>query len=288
MIVCLRPPKGLCEGFARVMEDEVLIAERKRFPDGEVYVRIPGRVFNEDVIVLHTGYPDQNSSLIELYLTVDLLYDLGAERVHVVMTYTPYSRQDRRFREGEAISIKTILKLINADTYFTVDIHKKYSLTYFEGEAYDFPSLPVISRKANVRPDMVLAPDRGALERAKIVAKEFGVPSDYLEKHRDRITGEVTIKPKNLKVEGKRVLIVDDIISTGSTLALAAKTLYQQGAKEVEVAVAHALMIGDAREKLRGAGIKRVITANTLAREYEEEVIDISEELARFVEERIA
>ncbi len=288
MIVCLRPPKGLCEGFAKVLEEEVMYAERKRFPDGEVYVRVPGRVFNEDVILLHTGYPDQNASLIELYLTVDLLYDLGAERVHVVLTYTPYARQDRRFREGEAISIKTILRLINADTFFTVDIHKKYSLTYFEGEAFDFSSLPVIVKKANVQADMVLAPDRGALERAKQVANELGVPSDYLEKFRDRVSGEVTIKPKNLEVEGKRVLIVDDIVSTGSTLALAAKTLYQQGAKEVIVAVAHALMIGNAREKLREAGIKRVITANTLAKEYEEEVVDISEELAAFVEERIA
>ena len=120
------------------------------------------------------------------------------------------------------------------------------------------------------------------------MASELGVPSDYLEKFRDRVTGEVTVKPKNLEVQGKRVLIVDDIVSTGSTLALAAKMLYQQGAKEVEVAVAHALMIDGALKKLNDAGIKRIVTANTLAKEYENEieVIDISEELAKFVEER--
>jgi len=289
----LTPPKGLCDGLVASLNAEAHFIERKKFPDGESYVRIPIPVSGEDVLVVHTGFPDQNDRVIEVLLTIDTLKDLGAESVTLLMPYMPYARQDRRFREGEPVSIKTLLKTLSnldLDYLVVVDIHKEYSLSEFGGGAFNVSVLPYLAEKIKdeVEDPLVLAPDRGATARAKSVASVLKAPWDYLEKRRDRVTGEVTIRPKEISAEGKTVIIVDDMVSTGSTLALAAKQLKAAGAKRVLALVAHALMVGDAENKLREAGVERVITANTLARDYPTitKVIDVSEYLSNFLVEK--
>jgi len=292
-VLCLTPPKGMCDGIVSTLKAEAHFVEKKKFPDGETYVRIPTTVSGEDVLVVHTGFPDQNDRLIEAIFVIDTLKDLGAESVTLLMPYMPYARQDRRFREGEAVSIKVVLRTLaslDLDYLVVVDIHKEYSLSEFGSGAFNVSVLPYLAEKIRdeVEDPLVLAPDRGATVRAKSVASVLNAPWDYLEKRRDRVTGEVTIKPKEISAEGKTVIIVDDMISTGSTLALAAKHLREAGAKRVIALVAHALMIGDAERKLKEAGVDEVITANTLAREYPSivRVIDVSKYLADFILEK--
>lgn len=292
-ILCLTPPMGFCEGFVETLGGEAHFIEKKKFPDGETYIRFPISVADEDVIIVHTGFPDQNDRLMEAFLAIDTAMDLGASSVALVMPYMPYARQDRRFREGEPVSIKTVLEILSEldlDYLVVVDIHKEYSLSHFGPGAFNVSVLPYLAEKIKdeVENPLVLAPDRGATMRAKSVASVLNAEWDYLEKRRDRVTGEVTIKPKQISAEGKMVIIVDDMISTGSTLALAAKHLKEAGAKSVIALVAHALMIGDAEKKLKEAGVDRVITANTLAKEYPNivKVIDVSKYIANFMKER--
>ncbi|NPA84576.1 MAG: ribose-phosphate pyrophosphokinase [Crenarchaeota archaeon] len=292
-VLCLTPPKGMCDGIVSSLRAEAHFVEKKKFPDGETYVRIPTTVSGEDVLVVHTGFPEQNDRIIEAMFVIDTLKDLGAESVTLLMPYMPYARQDRRFREGEAVSIKVVLRTLaslDLDYLIVVDIHKEYSLSEFGNGAFNVTVLPYLAErvKDELEDPLVLAPDRGATLRAKAVAAALGAPWDYLEKRRDRVTGEVTIKPKEISAQGKTVVIVDDIISTGSTLALAASHLKRAGAKKVIALVSHALMIGDAERKLREAGVDAVVTANTLAREYPSivRVIDVSKLLAEFIEEK--
>ncbi|HDJ89525.1 MAG TPA: ribose-phosphate pyrophosphokinase, partial [Thermoprotei archaeon] len=103
----------------------------KIFPDGESYIRFPLKIKDDTVILVQSLFPPQDKHLTELFLMIDTAYDLGAKEVAVVVPYMAYSRQDKRFLEGEAISIKTILKIIEklgAKYFVTVDIHKEESL----------------------------------------------------------------------------------------------------------------------------------------------------------------
>jgi len=100
--------------------------EKKKFPDGEVYVRVPVQVNDEEVLVIHTGFPDQNDRVMEALLLLDALKDLGASKTVLVMSYVPYARQDRRFREGEPISIKTLFEAFNYWTQGPNAFHIEY------------------------------------------------------------------------------------------------------------------------------------------------------------------
>jgi len=291
--LCITAPKLMCESLANELNIEKVDIEKKKFPDGEVYIRIPKSVTNENVIIVNTGYPSQNDRIIETLLAIDTLRDLGASRVTLLMPYVPYARQDRRFREGEPISIKTLLKSLSClelDNLIVVNIHKTHSLQYFEGVSINVNVLPYLAKEAakELTELVVLAPDKGALGDAQSIAKELKAEWDYLEKFRDRITGEVSIRPKELDVRDKNVLIVDDMISTGGTLALATKELKKRGAKNVIAVVAHALLVNDAVKKLKDVGLQKIVTANTLAKDYNEEIlqlVDISSVLAKHIKE---
>ena len=254
--------------LAEALDAPLVEVEHKVFPDGEVYVRIPEGLGGRIAVVVQSMYPEQDRRFVEALLMIEAAKGVGAEHVILVAPYTAYARQDRRFRTGEPISIKAILhsfRAVGADAFITVDIHKPESLTYFGGPAYNIDPAPVFAEALRGEQDIVvIAPDRGALRRAKSLAEQLRASYDYLEKHRDRVTGEITMKPKELDVKGKTVVLVDDIISTGGTIAKAAEILRSQGASRVIVAVSHALMVGNAAEKIAKAGVSRLIALDTV------------------------
>jgi len=241
----------------------------KRFPDGELYIRILEDISKEHVIIVQTTHPDQN--IIELFLLQDALKEAGARKITVVIPYFGYARQDQQFNKGEPISAKAIAELISskADKVITVDPHKEYILDFFTIPAVSCSAVPkldqYLNKKKNI--DLVLAPDKGALERAKQASKIIGCELDYMEK--TRIDGKtVRIEPKNLNVLNKNVAIIDDIISTGGTMAKSIKQLKKQGAKKVYVACTHGLFAGDAIQKLKAAGCDEIISTDTIQSDY--------------------
>jgi len=225
----------------------LVVPEHRRFPDSEVYIRL-GSPVGDEVLFVQNAYPDVG--VVELLLLVDLLHDRGAGRIDLLVPYLGYSRQDRAFQEGEAISVLTILRHITdrVDSLALIDVHAPHVLD----------TLPVPGR--NIYParsfaaflrgvDAVLAPDKGARHRAEAVAAHLSVPWDHLEKRRlDAET--VVMEPKRLDVAGRAVAIIDDIISTGGTIARAAEHLRGQGATRVVAACTHGLFTGDAFERL--------------------------------------
>ncbi|ALU12007.1 ribose-phosphate pyrophosphokinase [Ignicoccus islandicus DSM 13165] len=274
ILACLTPPKGLCSELEEALGLKAQQIEKKKFPDGENYVRIPFKVSDENVVLVHTGFEDQNDRLMELFLTLDVLNDLGAKSITLVMPYMPYARQDRRFREGEAVSIKAIFHILNSfevDNLVVVNIHKEHSLAHFSGTSINLNALPELAKRVTKESDeiVVVAPDKGASQYAQEVANEIDAPWTFLEKFRDRVTGEVSMTVNEIDVvKGKMALLVDDIVSTGGTLALATKILRENGAKKVIPIIVHALLVGNAPQKLKEAGVEELITANTLYRDY--------------------
>ncbi len=248
--------------------------EHKVFPDGESYVRYPLDISGKHVVIVQTTFPEQDKRLIELLLMVDAAKHLGAEKITVVVPYIAYARQDRMFREGEAVSIRAVLRMLEAagaDTIVTVNIHKRESLNYLtKARGVDVDAVPEIARYflGKLENPLVLGPDKGALRLAEAAAKVLGADYDYLEKFRDRVTGEITVKPKKLAVEGRDVLIVDDIISTGGTIAKAAEAVRSQGAKRVFIGAVHGLFVGEAYKKIEAASPDDVVTTDTVINKF--------------------
>lgn len=260
--------KSISESLSKILKIPVAKTISKRFPDKEFYFRILDDVRGEHVIIIQTTYPDPN--LVELFLMQNAAEESGAKKITVVIPYYGYARQDTKFQEGESISAKAIAGLIslNADRVITVDPHKEHILDFFSTTAESCTAVPEIAnylKKQKI--DMVLAPDKGALDRAKQASELIGCEFDYMEK--TRIDGStVEMKPKQLDAQSKTVAIIDDIISTGGTMALAIKELKKQGAKKVLVACTHGLFAADAIKKLSTSGCDEIISTDTIENDY--------------------
>ncbi|HWG90842.1 MAG TPA: ribose-phosphate diphosphokinase [Candidatus Thermoplasmatota archaeon] len=243
----------------------LLTPEVKRFPDGEVYVRVPEAVRGEHVTIVQGTFPNDN--LIELLLLQDACERAGARRITSVVPYLAYARQDTLFKPGESVSMEILARCmaLQAHDVITIDPHKEHILRFFGGKAKSVSAVPEIASylRTHAKPDLLLAPDKGALPRVEEAATLLRIDFDYLEKR--RISGtEVEMKPKALDVSGRRVAILDDMISTGGTMATAIRQLKDQGASYVAAACTHGLFVGGAPERLRAAGCDAVLATDTL------------------------
>ena len=260
--------EAIAQDLCKQLKASYIKTISKRFPDGELYIRILDKVSKKNVVIIQTTYPDQK--IVELLLLQDALKEAGAKKITVVIPYFGYARQDKKFNDGEPISAKAIAKLIsmNADKVITVDPHKEYILDFFTIPAISCSAVPEIAKYLiNKKIDMILAPDKGALDRVKKAADIMGCNFDYMEK--TRINGTtIKIKPKNLDAKNKNVAIIDDIISTGGTMAKSIKQLKKFGAKKVFVACTHGLFAGDAIKKLNTAGCDEIISTDTIYNKY--------------------
>ena len=231
----------------------------KKFPDGEIYVKVED--FDDTNVVVQSL--NCNENVVSLMLLFDALNDT---EVVAVVPYMGYARQDKAFEDGEAISIRAIARLLEsyASKVVTVNIHSKDAASYFS-KLIDLDAMPIIGNYFKEQDVVMLSPDFGSYERVKVAAKAANCEFDYLEKR--RIDAEtVEIAPKNLDVEGKDVVIVDDIISTGGTIVEATKILLKNGAKSVKAACVHAVLANYALNKLYNAGVTEVIATDTVER----------------------
>lgn len=264
--------RDLAKELSLALDCPLIKASTTRFPDGECYTRIDAESLEDDVIIVQNTYPDGN--LVEMFLLQDAVRGLGAKSITLVIPYFGYARQDRVFKPGEPTSAKIMAKHLDmdCDRVITIDIHKESVLDYFTCPHEDLKAAPVIADYFRDRKiDIVLSPDVGAAGRAKDVGDRLGVPHDHLQK--TRLSGtEVRIAPAHFDCTGKRVLIVDDMISTGGTIVAAAFALREAGAASVSVACTHGVFVNNAIEKLTSSSLDAVLCCNTL----ENEVSNIS------------
>ncbi|MBR3411054.1 MAG: ribose-phosphate diphosphokinase [Candidatus Methanomethylophilaceae archaeon] len=255
---------GLARDVAKLLGCEFIQASTTRFPDGECYTRLDRESIDSDAVIIQNTYPDGN--LIEMLLIRDAAITLGAKRITMVIPYFGYARQDRLFKPGEPMSARVMCDILDriCDKIITIDLHKESTLDNFTHAHKDLKAAgPIAEYFKGKGIDMVLSPDIGASARAKDVGDRLGVPYDHLEK--TRLSGtEVRIAPAKADCAGKRILIVDDMISTGGTIIAAAAALKQAGAVSVSVACTHGVFVNNAIENLRGSQLEKVLCCNTI------------------------
>jgi ribose-phosphate pyrophosphokinase len=260
--------RTIAEDISKELQQPLIEVTYKRFPDDEFYVRILDDVKGEDVLIVQTTYPD--TKIVELLIMQDAVYEAGAKEITVALPYFGYSRQDKKFEDGEPISARAIAEHISlhSDRIITVDPHKEHLLKFFNSPAYSCSAVVEIAKYLKEKDvDFILAPDKGAKKRAQQAANIINCEYDYMEK--TRIDGKtIKIKPKNLDVKNKNVVIIDDIISTGGTMAKSIRELKKQGAKKVLVACTHGLFIDGAKGKLLSAGCNEIISTDTIKDEF--------------------
>jgi len=262
--------KQLGEKIAELLSVETVPVTFKNFPDGESYIRLEGKVRNEEIAIVQTTSPPQDSRLIQLALIADAAKTDGAKRVTAVVPYLAYARQDKAFLQGEAISIQTItriLKTAGVNSLITVNVHQQKVLAKFPFPARNVSAIPLLAdyfKRKGLGKAFALAPDKGAMHIGEEAKKVLGGECGYLEKRRDRYTGQVSVEKKMFNVKGKNVIIFDDIISTGSTIVVAANILKELGADKVYAACVHPLLIGDAEKRITEAGAKEIIGTDSV------------------------
>jgi ribose-phosphate pyrophosphokinase len=228
--------------------------EVTRFPDDECYVRIDEDLTGEDVVIVQTAWPDRN--IVELMLLQDAVSEFDTSSVTTVVPYFGYARQDRKFKTGEPVSARALARIVAnmSDKFVTVDVHAPSVISWFEGiDARNVSAHAEIGGFLKRQgAELVLSPDEGRRDNAKRVADVVGCDADFLVK--ERLDGEtVRMAPKSLDASGRKVAIVDDIISTGGTIAKASEQLRKQGAKEIIAVCTHGVFAGEAIPKLRAA-----------------------------------
>lgn len=254
----------LAKNLAKKMSLEIADVSTKRFPDGEFYIKV-NEEFEHAIIVQNT-YPDEN--IVELFLLQDAVKRI-ADKIDLVIPYYGYGRQDKIFEKGEAISAEKMAKLIeqDADRVILVNPHKDHIINFFDIEAKVCDGVPSIAKFFEGKIDVVIAPDKGALEMAKKASEIIGCEYNYFEKTRIS-SNEVKMEIKDMDVKGKKLLIIDDIISTGGTMTKAIDLLKKQNAHEIYVSCIHGLFIGNADDRILKAGCREIITTDTIETAY--------------------
>jgi ribose-phosphate pyrophosphokinase len=262
-IVSTEHSQVLATRVARSLDAKLVEVKFSRFPDGEHYLQA-GELDDETIII---GSVLDNDALVQLLLLIDAC---DSSQCRLVIPYMAYARQDKRFKPGEPLSARAVARALSngVGEVITVNIHDPDVLQYFTVPARNISLAQDIGScimSMNLKNPLILAPDDGALKFAEGIAAAGGWDYDHLEK--TRISGvEVRMDPKQLTAKTRSVVIVDDIISTGGTIATAAGMLYQQGATEVYTACVHGVFTSGAYARLMASGIRDVICSDTIER----------------------
>lgn len=267
MIIGGSASQKLAALIAKELGETLCPLETRKFPDGERYIRIGGNLEPDAVVIQSTGYP-QDQNLLELFLILKTLKNLDVENIKVVIPYFGYGRQEKRFKSGEAISAQVMAELLEtcgASEIFSINLHEDGLRNLFSVPAHNISAMPLIAEyiEENLDDPVIIAPDKGALGFAQEIASILGCDSDHLEKTRIS-PDKVETKTKNLDVQGREAVIIDDIISTGGTIINASKMLRQHGASKIVVSCVHPVLVEDALLRIFATGADEVIATDTL------------------------
>jgi len=243
----------------------------RRFADEEVYVEIQENVRGEDVFVVQsTSYP-ANDHLMELLICIDALRRASARRITAVLPYFGYARQDRKPGPRTPISAKLVANLIEkagADRVLTVDLHAGQIQGFFDIPLDNLYAGPVliddIKTKFGKDDDlMVISPDVGGVVRARYFAKRLDADLAIVDKRRER-AGVSEVMNVIGDVEGRRCILVDDIVDSAGTLCNAASVLLEQGATSVSAYVTHGVLSGGAVKRVAESELESLVVTDTI------------------------
>lgn len=244
----------------------------KRFPDGEIDCRLHEDVRGADVFVIQPTCPPVNEHVMELLILIDCLRRASAERITAVMPYFGYARQDRKAEGRVPITAKLVANVITAagaHRAISVDLHAAQIQGFFDipmDHLYAAPVMIEHFRSLEVPDLVVVSPDVGGIKMARAYAKRLSAGLAICDKRRSGPT-ETEVMHVIGDVKDRNVVLVDDMISTGTSITEAARTCRAHGARDVYLCATHAVFSGSAVEKVRKAQIKEVVVTDTIPME---------------------
>ena len=279
--------KDLAKRLARKLKAVYIKTETKIFPDGESKVTLQKIPKKSVILVVQSTYPPVDTNLLQTLSIISQVRKISS-RTFAIIPYMGYARQDKQFLSGEVITMSVVAKMLQsagAKKVIVVDIHSNTALNHFNIPTENVSAIPELAnyfKKLNLKNPLVVSPDMGGSSRSKKFASLLKTDFIVLKKHRDRKTGSVSIQTAKMDVQGKDLILVDDIISTGGSIIKAAQFLKKQKCKRVFVACTHGLLVDGAEKKIRKAGVSRIISTNTIPGNTSK--VDVSGILAKSVQ----
>ena len=274
--------------LATKLGTKVAKVDTNDFPDGESKVRIYEETRNKNVIVVQSLYPPTDKHLYLLLLLAHKLSEDGAD-VSAAIPYLAYARQDREFLKGEVVSLGVVAHLfrsVGIKRMVTVDIHSAQGLGLFSIPAYTCSAIPLlaeyVSKNYQLSNPIAVSPDFGSSSRVEAFAAVLKSEYVSFKKTRNRETGEIVTEGENLNLAGRDAVIIDDMISTGTSVVKCAHLLRKYGVNKIIAACAHPLMVGAAVDKMKAAGVDDLVASNTIPSKYSK--VDIAPLLASYFE----
>jgi ribose-phosphate pyrophosphokinase len=260
---------SLAEAMCRQLGLELGQIKLKRFSDGEINLQLLENVRGADCFVVQPTCSPVEFHLMEILCMMDALKRSSAERITAVLPYYGYGRQDRKDKPRVPISAKLVASLLEtagADRIMALDLHAAQIQGFFDVPVDHLFFRPVMIdyfKPQNVEDLTVVSPDAGGVERARSVAKRLNAPLAIIDKRREEANVAEVMNVIG-DVSGQNCLIVDDLIDTAGTLVRGSEALLEYGAKSVSACATHAVLSGQAVEKIAASCIKEVVFSNSI------------------------
>ena len=269
LVACNSNPP-LAEAISAYLSVELTKASVRRFADMEIFVEILENVRGEDVFAMQsTSYP-ANDNLMELLVMLDALRRGSAKRITAVMPYFGYARQDRKTGPRTPISAKLVANLITragADRVLTLDLHAAQIQGFFDIPVDNLFAAPTFSKDVGEHLNggelVVVSPDVGGVVRARSVARRLDADLAIIDKRRER-AGVSEVMNVIGEIEGRRCVIVDDIVDSAGTLCQAAEALMNKGAEEVSAYVTHGVLSAGAVGRVTASPLASLVVTDSI------------------------
>jgi ribose-phosphate pyrophosphokinase len=263
-----RANPALAQAIARAYGQELGHVTIKNFSDGEIYVRFEESIRGSDLFIIQSTPPPADNWM-ELIFLVDAARRASAARITAVMPYFGYARQDRKDQPRVSIASKALANILTTtgvDRVLTMDLHAAQLQGFFDipvDHLYGSAVLIEHLREHAAEDLVVVAPDVGSLKMARAYAKRLDAELALIDKRRP-VQNVAEVMNIIGDVDGRNVLLLDDMVDTAGTLVSAAKALREAGALDIQAAATHALLSGPAYERIEGSEISRLLVTDTV------------------------
>ena len=259
----------LSKDISKNLKLKLINTNIRRFADGEIYIEINENIRGNSVFVIQSTSNPANDNIMELLLVIDALRS-SAKTITAVIPYFGYARQDRKVAPRTSISAKVVANLISnagATRVVTVDLHAGQIQGFFDMPVDNLYTAPLfakyIKRKLNTKKLICVSPDVGGVARTRALATRIKADLAIIDKRRPA-PGKSEVMNIIGNVKDKTCIIVDDIIDSGGTIVNAVDALKKSGANEVYVFITHAVLSGDAVNKIKKSKIKKLVITDTI------------------------
>ncbi|MEW6043104.1 MAG: ribose-phosphate diphosphokinase [Thermoproteota archaeon] len=277
----------LAKKIAKRLDVEYLESKLRVFPDGESKLTINGTPRKGKIIVVQSTPPPVDTNMLHALSLISKAKKWSSQVVAII-PYLGYMRQDMEFLKGEVVTSRLVADLlgsVGASKIITVDIHSKLALNYFGVQLLNLSATEKLAsyiKKINLQNPLVVAPDLFWSNPARHLAELLGTQHTALNKQRDRKTGKLRIMPsKKQDLEGRDIILFDDMISTGGSIMAAATYLKNQNCGHIYAVCTHALLVDNAENRIKKAGVKKIISTNTISAKTS--VVDVSGVISKAV-----